>query len=98
MRCISRCTNDRKQTMWGEKQLFWRIDTPPFFTSGAPLRSCDMGSVDIGFCLLSLRGAGNVAERTHERNVHPVRQENMTLSGHFRGIFGVFLCRYVCAM
>ena len=22
----------------------------------------------------------------------------MMLSGHFRGIFGVFLCRYVCVM
>src|SRR5919108_3389711 len=90
MRCISKCTNDGKQTMWGEKQLFWLIDIPPFATSRSRLHSRDTGVVDTEFCILSRHGASSVAERIHGGNVHPAWPANMTRSGHFRGIFGVF--------
>ena len=81
-----------ESTQCGEKNN-WLIDTPPFTTSGARLHSHDMGVVDIGFCLLSLRGAGSVAERIHGRNVHssPTGKHDTfgALSGYFRGIFCV---------
>jgi hypothetical protein len=80
--------------MWGEKQLFWLIDTPPFTASGSLLHSFNTAVVDTGFCMLSRRGASRVAERIHGRNVQPARQEHMVHSGQFRGIFGVFLGGY----
>src|SRR5215475_9794239 len=48
-----------------------------------------MGS---GCCLVPIRHERHVAGDMQGRTVRLLRQANMTLSVHFRKIFGVFLC------
>ena len=55
-------------------------------------QSSSLHHMDAEFCIVSPRRAHGVADSVHGRMVRLPREANMTRSGQFREILGIFLC------